>query len=168
MRFKIPCIFILIFSIQFIELSACTCIGNSTVPGAIEDADFVAVGRVTGNSFIGFPWYDSSETIIKSDSLEWARESVSFEYIFNRYEVVVEQTFKGTTDLDTVFIYTGFGNGDCGFPFGVGGRYIIYGSLKDFGVDFGRPGGNKYSTTICTRTTTFNESEYDELIKLTK
>ena len=61
---------------------------------------------------------------------------------------------KGKPQQETFTIYTGMGNGDCGFGFSEGGRYIIYANLS---------ADKEYWTSICSRTQTFRKNELQQL-----
>ena len=43
------------------------------------------------------------------------------------FEVRVIESFRGTANAgDIVGVRTGFGGGDCGYTFKIGGKYLIY------------------------------------------
>lgn len=85
-----------------------------------------------------------------------------------RYTLQVEREFKGRMVADQVIVYTGMGNGDCGFQFKLNERYIVYGDRDDVRADrymadkqlYGR---GIYWTGICTRTRLYDEEEVKQL-----
>jgi len=64
----------------------------------------------------------------------------------------VDRIWKGVSD-NTVLITTGLGSGDCGYNFSKGEKYLVYA--------YGEKGGNSFSTSICTRTTTLANAQKD-------
>lgn len=67
----------------------------------------------------------------------------------------VSNTWKGVTKSQIV-ISTGLNSADCGFPFELGGNYLIYANESSMygGVD-------ELSTTICNRTAAIEEAQQD-------
>jgi hypothetical protein len=68
---------------------------------------------------------------------DWAEEDLMCGV---RAKVTVERQFKGAP-VKSVFIVTGRGWGDCGFPFKQGERYLLF-MYED---------GTRYRTNVCTR-----------------
>jgi hypothetical protein len=66
--------------------------------------------------------------------------------------VKISSYFKTETDIrnDTAYIYTGYGDADCGYHFEVGKKYIIYGFAFD---DEPLKNHLQLATSICLRTT---------------
>lgn len=124
---------------------ACTCIGKSKIKHAIKASDAVFVGNVLS----------AEKAKIKLDS------SSTVEMM--EYKILVTERIKGKAITDTMKIYTGFGNGDCGFNFKIGEKYIIYSIYTEYTlwgkVDF-------LSTDICTRTNFYSEEELRKIKRL--
>ena len=106
--------------------------------GSFDGSDLVVVGTVI-----------SGEEFRTLDSTSMG--SRYFRYPQMRYRVVISEKFKGNFRSDTVTIITGMGHGDCGYQFGIGYEYIIYGykQYKDRSSD---RVVNFFETDICTRT----------------
>lgn len=107
---------------------ACSCIGTSTVKGALQSSDVVIVGTVISMEQIEFT--DSSFSF-GTDSAGRPRY---LSFLKAKYQVVVSESFKGKHAGDkgkhagdTLTFVTGIGGGDCGFHFITGQSYIIYG-----------------------------------------
>jgi len=64
----------------------------------------------------------------------------------------VEESFRGQ-QRKFIEVTTGFGGGDCGFPFRIGERYLVY------AADFPRIG--RLYTGICSRTKALSEAAVD-------
>lgn len=84
--------------------------------------------------------------------------------------MLVKDYYKGNLCDDTITIYTGFGNGDCGFNFEVGKLYIVYPLWKEKFVNNDYyPKVKKFLfTSICTRTNRLDKIEKEELEYLEK
>jgi hypothetical protein len=82
-----------------------------------------------------------------------------------KFELLVEEFYKGKLKQDTLLVYTGMGAGDCGYRFQVGKKYIVYGRDETyFGMlnnSFQWPEGKGvFWTQICLRTCLWNEEEH--------
>jgi hypothetical protein len=102
----------------------CTCIERLSMESARTAADAVFLGTVT------------SVREVTERSGDGAHAVVSREVAFS-----VDAAWKGLAARE-VLVYTGTGAGDCGFPFEVGKRYLVYG----YGDD------DRLGTGVCTRT----------------
>ena len=149
---------------------ACDCIGESTVSGSIKGSDIVAVGTVIS---AGIDTLTDAEmiSIFHPDSSKMKL----FPYTMTaaKYKIVVGQLFKGKTSTDTITVYTGRGGGDCGYHFKIGDKYIIYGTTKTYfgqvNNKFNFPSGqNIFWTHTCSRTTLYNDKEYNDIKTATK
>jgi hypothetical protein len=90
-----------------------------------------------------------------------------------RYDILVQEVYKGKFSKDTLTIYTGLGNGDCGVQFEIGKKYIVYGENETYfgqaNNDFKFPKAkNTFWTYVCLRTTQYNQNEIIEIEKFTK
>jgi len=132
---------------------ACSCVGQEDVERARKKADAVVLGTVV-----------AEERVEVTDPAMLTH----FPVFVKRFTLQIERSFKGGTVADTVIVVTGMGNGDCGFEFAVGKRYVVYAS-RDAGNQgqllASKPltGRGVFWTNICTRTKTYDESEVKEL-----
>lgn len=133
---------------------ACSCIGKSKIITSLKSADAVFVGKVISSKKVKIKM-DSSSTGI--DSLHFLSRM--------EYKISISQRIKGKVLNDTVKIYSGFGNGDCGFGFNVGQKYIVYSNYEDYSL-WGKV--NFLSTDICMRTMIYDDKEYKKLIRIGK
>jgi hypothetical protein len=133
-------------------VKACTCIGQENVKQARKRADVVVLGKVIRGERLVITIAD--DTLLTS--------------VVMRYAIIVERSFKGRIRGDTMIVYTGSGDGDCGYEFEAGQRYLIYGdrdphySLKRT-ASTSLYGKNIIWTDICTRTRPYDESEVKAL-----
>lgn len=156
---------------------ACTCIGKSTIENEFNNSELVIIGEVIAVQKIKI-WSDTSNAIWRYNP---SKDTVSLnDYKFNEsyygihlleFKVVVQKSFKGSNIFDTVKIRTGFGEGDCGYPFQLGKKYLIFGN-DEYEVNYTERKLNRskselkgiYSTTICDLTGLLenckNEIEY--------
>ena len=105
---------------------ACECLDRRSVCSAIGDATAVFVGEVT----------DGKASNRMSDMINAGTKDQTFKF-------KVERSFLGVSDGDTIDIHTGFGFGDCGFPFQKGQEYVVYAYKEEDGL---------LHTSVCSRT----------------
>lgn len=137
---------IIAFLLTTLNSFCCSCVGTETVKQAFRASDVVIYGEV-----ISIGKHNLSEELHYGDTIEWFTNEV---------------TIKVTTNLkngnaEFVTVYTGMGDGDCGFNFQIGKSYLVY--AKDETQD----GEELLRTNICTRTAEVT-SDFDELTTLKK
>ena len=98
---------------------------------ALSQSDAVFVGRVIA-------WHNASIEFAPGHS------SPGYTFVFE-----VERLYKGALSSE-VAVLTGHGRGDCGCPFKVGEKYLVYA--------YGKKG---LETNVCTRTTNINGADAD-------
>lgn len=123
-----------VFFILFLfcgKIFACTCAYEWTTEPAFRASDIVFSGRVIGSDKIEI--YDS------------VRKHAHHRM---QYRFRIDEGYKGIGSDTSVLIYTGVSDGDCGFHFFAGIKYIVFGyaSKKD----------GTFSTNICTATALHN------------
>ena len=142
----------MIFSISFALVLhssfACSCVRISTAQG-FESSDYIFVGNV-----------------IKGEVRKFEHNG-KIEYSSNiLFTFKINKMIKGKLKNDEIFVTTGFGYGDCGYPFLVGRKYLVYaGNKKEFNDE------EFLSTNICTRTKLFSDKamwEIEELDRLSE
>ncbi|SHJ21291.1 hypothetical protein [Flavobacterium terrae] len=133
---------------------ACSCIGKSKIKTSLKSADAVFVGTIIS----------SKKVKIKMDSSNVGIDSLNFLSMME-YKISITQRIKGKTLNDTIKVYSGFGNGDCGFRFNIGQKYIVYSHFEEYSW-WGKV--NFLSTDICMRTMIYNDKEYKKLIRIGK
>lgn len=138
-----------LFIIVSFPIIACSCIGKATVKQEFKESVLVISGEVVSGK----------EVIRYQDSLvTW------FEM---EYKIKVINRFKGKIKSDTVTIRTGLGDGDCGYNFQVGLKYLVYGEEEPLIHALMRDGSSLYigkgyfRTDVCTRTRLLSEAEED-------
>jgi hypothetical protein len=114
------------------EATACDCRGGITPCQEYFEASAVFVGVVTGSS---------RATLDQGDH----------QFPQRLFQFRLEQAYRGIAGKE-VSVITGMGNGDCGYDFRVGEKYLVYAF---------RTSDNKLSTSICTRTRLFSEAQED-------
>jgi hypothetical protein len=139
--------------------SACSCLDVDSPCQAYQSSDVVVVGVVTD---------------IKDDAVDIALDGVKVGTATRRWiRLRVEEPLKGGVREMTVV--TGTGGGDCGYPFDVGGRYLVYASASEpMSVHLnpsqlptpppppaGVAPGPVYGVTICGRTRMVADGEDD-------
>ena len=149
---------------------ACTCIGESTVKKDFKRSDLVVVGKVIDSQLVKI-WSDTSWTKTYFDDLvekgeidpkanynDWKNNKSGFFIELVDYTIIVEERYKGAKGSDTIKVRTGFGNGDCGFKFLLGQKYLIY-AQKEHEIKYKKKIGRSrkqlkgiYRTNICWKT----------------
>lgn len=175
-QFNTMKLFFLLLICVFVNSSgmSCSCIGESSVETEYKKSDLVIIAEVIQVKKIKI-WSDTSFAVWKYNP---EIDTISLEqYKFDEelygthlleYSVVVEKSFKGAHAKDTLKIRTGFGHGDCGFPFSVGNKYLLF-AQDEFKIKYTNKklGRTKkelkgiYRTTICSRTALLEKSEID-------
>lgn len=121
----------------------------------IERLDAVVVGIIVGSEKVRV--YDSF-----SEDQSMYREEVKF-------EMVVQKTYKGKKTTHTAYIYTGVGSGDCGYPFQVGRKYIVYAAAIDsserYADETSTVGIPDFYTSTCTRSRSYSDEEAQAIEK---
>lgn len=88
---------------------ACSCIGQRTVKDELKHADAVVVGTVLSKQFIVL----TDSTMLKmfpNDTL--LQNSPISKMTIARYNILVQDVYKGKITNDTLTIYSGIGGGD--------------------------------------------------------
>lgn len=134
------------------RLSACSCKEQKSVEEEIKYSDAVFIGTVI-----------SKELVKVGDTLN------SFTTVAE-YKLLVQNVYKGEITNDIVKIYTGLGSSDCGVPFEIDRKYIVYGNDETyFHFNFKYPKGlNTFWTNNCLRTTPYFQDEITEIEKYVK
>lgn len=151
--------FLLSFFLQN-ETQACSCLGASLVENEVKRSDLVAIGKVISIKTVSY----QAQMIKDVPDFIYTRK-------ISKVKIRISTIYKGETKQKDIFIYTGVGNGDCGFPFEKGEEYILY--TNKYASPFFRtqitapkPLKNTIWTNICTRTQELNEKEVAELDKI--
>jgi hypothetical protein len=118
------------------DVMGCSCMPRSSVCSAFGDAKAVFVGKVIEGK--------SAERM--SDMVRAGTKDLTFTF-------KVSRGFIGAKADQTIDIHTGFGFGDCGFPFKKGEEYVVYAYQSGDSTNL--------STGICTRTTHISRAEED-------
>lgn len=149
---------VLILGLTYYQVKACSC-RQGTVEQGFVNADAVLVGRALKKEKLFF----TDSTFSSNSPLQVG---------FARYDFLVTSILKGVLTKDTISIYTGLGNGDCGIIFILGEKYIIYGNEDSYfknrkGFNL-QKSNNAFWTNMCLRTTFFNRQELRGIKKFAK
>jgi hypothetical protein len=122
---------------------ACTCMGGHSLSDAVRTTDVLFTGTLLARH-------------------EYGRVVC--------YTIAVSRDFKKTAPGDTIYICSGYGNGDCGFMFEPDKEYIIYASVSRYLEEYlanerTERTGREYWTDICTRT---REKDDEEIAAIEK
>ena len=128
---RLLCLGLAAISLTRADAVGCSCLWTPSVSQALSEAQAVFVGRVVSKR------PTTRGTFWETSPGEFA------------YEFRVERSWKGVTG-PSVIILTGAGGGDCGWPFELGGRYLVYAHDSE-----------GLRTNICTRTASIGEAGGD-------
>lgn len=139
-----------IFWLQSNSILACNCVGKDTITTAFLHSDYVFLALIL-----------SKEKVIVKD------KNLPSGFVMERmkYKVRLIEKYKGELKQNIVDIVTGIGNGDCGYNFKTGRRYIIYSVTKNKYFDKGEDTDIYFYTDVCSRT---RENNYIERRRLNK
>lgn len=161
-------IFTILFFTSFSgRIFACFCIGQRTVQEEVKHADAVFVGIVLSKKLIAL----TDSTMLKMFPKDTTmRNSPMIKKTIARYDLLVEDIYKGKITTDTLTIFTGIGGGDCGIRFEIGKKFIVYGENETYfgqvNNDFKFPKAkNTFWTYNCLRTTSYFQDEITEIEK---
>lgn len=90
---------------------ACTCIGESNLKKDFQKSFLIIKGEIKK--------VDTVE-VVSDDKL------IDIKIKAKRILIDIEYVFKGNVKSKSIFIYTGIGNGDCGYPFREKEKYIVF------------------------------------------
>ncbi len=127
----VPCLSLVLMNAWVEPAKACKCAHPKPSPlQALKQADAVFIGKVT----------------------EITIQRTPEGYRQRRLKIEASKTWKGITSKN-VFVTTGFGQGDCGFPFVKGKTYVVYASrFKE---------NKQLHTNVCMRTRPLEEARED-------
>lgn len=162
---KLTSLLVLGFLLVNTEIYACSCIGERTVKEEISYSDAVVVGKIVSQEFVTLVDSEALK-MFKVDSTNFNR--LSFERTFAKYELVLTHKYKGKITSDTLEIYTGVGNGDCGVRFKIGQTYVVYAKNETYFAQKNNElrfpkGKNLFWTDQCSRTSEVDEKEIREI-----
>jgi hypothetical protein len=130
---KLPHILTCYLAVMLLSASSgisCTCAPKLSVARALSLSDAVFVGRVIAR-------HDARVEILSGNTS-------GFSFVFE-----VEKLYKGTVSGE-IAVVTGNGRGDCGYPFRLGEKYLVYAYCE-----------KELRTHICTRTTDISAASAD-------
>jgi hypothetical protein len=134
--------------------SACSCAGPSSPTQEFQESNAVFTGKVLRivDEYVPiFSTLDRVLTAIGQQSYFWSQAG---RYVGYRIYFGVNSSWKGIAKT-TVMIDTGYGAGDCGYPFAVNNDYLVYASYP-----YGIP-DNYWVTSICSRNAEISAARED-------
>ena len=134
--------------------SACSCVRPGLPAQEFQRAKAVFTGivlRIVDEYVPVFSTLDRLSIAIGQQPYFWLQAG---RYVGYRVDFAVKNSWKGI-EKTTVIVDTGYGMGDCGYPFLLGNEYLVYASY---------PGGmpnNYWITSICSGTTEISTATED-------
>lgn len=136
-----------LFVISFarpIRAWACSCVKPGLPEQGFREANAVFTGKVLGIVDEYVPVYSTLDRILVAMGERphfWIRAG---RYVGYRVHFRVHRSWKGI-EQTTALVDTGYGMGDCGYPFAVSNDYLVYASHP-----YGIP-DNYWVTSVCSR-----------------
>jgi hypothetical protein len=133
---------------------ACSCRGPGLPAQAFREAHAVFTGRVIRIVDEYVPIYSTLDRILTAIGEQpyfWVQAG---RYVGYRIYLRVNHSWKGV-EKTTVVVDTGYGKGDCGYPFAVSNDYLVYASYP-----YGIP-ENYWVTSICSRNSEISAAATD-------
>jgi hypothetical protein len=124
--------------------SACSCVRPGLPAREFRESHAVFTGkvlRIVDEYLPIFSMVDKILTTIRQSPYFWSHAG---KYVGFRIYFGVNDSWKGVEET-TVVVDTGYGMGDCGYPFVVSNEYLVYASYP-----YGIP-DNYWVTSICSR-----------------
>lgn len=136
------------------QLKSCSCLGIPSMKHSLKKSDVAVIGTVSNIEKV---------KILDEGYLEITGDSI-FSSSYHKVEIAIEVMLKGGRKKQkSIYIWTGLGNGDCGFPFEKGMKYLIFAGKEKMGCL-----GKQLSTNICTITSLYSEELLQELLAFRK
>lgn len=139
------CLSLIVVSLAYpTTASACSCGGPGLPAQEFRKFSAVFTGRVLSivDEYVPiFSTLDRILTALGKQPYFWVRAG---KYVGYRIHFRVNHSWKGV-EKTTTTVDTGYGMGDCGYPFTVGDDYLVYASYP-----YGIP-ENYWVTSICSR-----------------
>lgn len=142
--------FIVCMSLIFVSFAqptnvrACSCVTPGLPDQEFQESTAVFIGKVLGIVDEYVPVYSSLDRILVAmgePSYFWIQAG---KYVGYRVHFRVHNSWKGV-EQTSVLVDTGYGMGDCGYPFAVSNDYLVYASYPHGIPD------NYWVTSICSR-----------------
>lgn len=144
---KTSIIILILFSF-FSEAYSCGCVGGiPDLKTSLKSSKSIFAGKIL-----------SKKAVIVDTLLSLTHYLYNYEYI-----VEVQQKIKGCSLPKTIKVYSGMGNGDCGYLFEIGKSYVIHADREKLETYDGKISEKVYSTHICKRPQGYNTEEYEAL-----
>jgi len=170
MKTTVTILTLLLLTSNSVQLFACDCIGQRTVQDEVKHSDAVIVGIILSKQIVTL----TDSIILKKFPNDTTMRNLPMRKMtIARYDLLVQDIYKGEITNDTLTIYTGLGGGDCGIRFEIGKKYIVYGENETYfgqvNNDFNFPKEtNTFWTYNCLRTTSYFQDEIAEIEQFAK
>jgi hypothetical protein len=143
--FLIPLLFVMTY-----KLVSCTCVTlrEYKIEEELATTEMVFYGKVISSREVKYSEFIENP-ILPLDTID----------SFMEYTFIVKKIYKGNYNFDTLRIYTGKGNGDCGIVFSIAEEYIVYSNRREYPNINSEKIKNFLFTDICTRTGIYSKRE---------
>lgn len=133
------------------KIYPCSCIGENSVKQEIKGSDAVLSG-----------------VVVNVDTIKIYFQEGNANFFRLKVDIQVISIFKGRLNSDIISVYSGIGDGDCGYSFQLGKEYLIYADFKTRHFNFSNSVQKLLYTDICKRTCALNNDELKEISRYRK
>lgn len=151
---KNPILIIIILFIAFTtKVYACDCKGKKSVKEEFKLSKSVISGRVISRE----------EVVVTDTTIEKSTKNSRNGRLIVKYTFLISEKYKGEFSSNTITIYTGIGESDCGFQFELGGNYIVYGIDGIYNDRIFTDKESSLWTINCLRTRKYEKKEIEQI-----
>lgn len=149
------CLSLIVVSLAYPTTArACSCLEPGLPAQEFRESNAVFTGRVLGivDEYVPvFSTLDRILTALGKQPYFWVRAG---KYVGYRIHFRVHNSWKGV-EMSTIVVDTGYGMGDCGYPFAVSNDYLVYASYPSGIPD------DYWVTSICSRNAEISAASTD-------
>ena len=149
--------------IASIEAFSCSCGSELSVKEEFNNQKLIVSGRIISSELVAV---DSTGKVVVQDERNF------YKFQFRRYQLIIQEVYKGQFSQDTITIYSKVSDASCGYYFETDKSYLVYGIDNEV-LQIEEPpqlpsGKNLIWTHLCTRTKEYDEKEARKLKRLSK
>ncbi|QNK78306.1 hypothetical protein H7F37_04255 [Winogradskyella sp. PAMC22761] len=146
-------IIIMLFTAFTTKVYACDCKGEKSVKEEFKLSKSVVSGRVISRE----------EVVVTKETIEKSTKDSRNGRLIVKYTFLISEKYKGEFSSNTITIYTGIGERDCGVQFEIGENYIVYGIDGIYNDRIFTDKESSLWTINCLRTRKYEKKEIEQI-----
>ena len=143
----------MLFTAFTTKVYACDCKEEKSVKEEFKLSKSVISGRVISRE----------EVVVTDKTIEKSTENSRNGRLIVKYTFLISEKYKGEFSSDTISVYTGIGERDCGVQFEIGENYIVYGIDGIYNDRIFTNKENSLWTINCLRTRKYEKKEIEQI-----